>query len=208
MRIEKIGVDTLLKDPKNSRKHDKKNIRAIKGSLKKFGQQKPIVVDHNNIVIAGNGTLQAASELGWQVIEIVRSDLEGFDATAYAIADNRTSELASWDDTILNSTLAALQKEGLELSSIGFDEGDWRGPSDLPNMDEQTAQAEIQFSKFIGESNNYIVILFKNDIDWLQATDHFKLTSKANAFMDGSVQTIGIGRIIDGAEYLYSMTHV
>jgi hypothetical protein len=125
MKIEKILISNLVNDPNNARKHDKKNLMAIKGSLAKFGQQKPIVVDHSNIVIAGNGTLQAALELGWTEIDIVRSDLEGFNATAYAIADNRTSELAEWDNDILKATLEALNKADFDLPNIGFELDDW-----------------------------------------------------------------------------------
>lgn len=130
MIIERIEISKLINDPNNARKHDKKNIMAIKGSLTKFGQQKPIVVNAKNIVIAGNGTMQAALELGWDKIDIVRSELDGFDATAYALADNRTSELAAWDDDALNATLAALQSVDFDLPAIGFDAKDWENPKD------------------------------------------------------------------------------
>lgn len=62
-QYERVPVDQLKFDPKNSRKHDTKNIKAIKESLLKFGQQKPIVVMADGTVIAGNGTLQAFKEL-------------------------------------------------------------------------------------------------------------------------------------------------
>jgi hypothetical protein len=125
MKIEKIAISLLVNDPNNARKHDKKNIMSIKGSLAKFKQQKPLVVDHNNVVLAGNGTLQAALELGWTEIDIVRSDLEGFNATAYGLADNRSSELASWDKDILNATLESLNKADFDLPNIGFGLNDW-----------------------------------------------------------------------------------
>ena len=139
MKIEKIAISTLVNDPNNARKHDKKNLMAIKGSLIKFGQQKPIVVDHDNIVIAGNGTLQVASDLGWTEIDIVRSDLKGFNATAYALADNRTSELADWDNDILNATLEALKKIDFDLPAIGFDELPPFVP-DLPDEENKEPQ--------------------------------------------------------------------
>jgi ParB-like chromosome segregation protein Spo0J len=121
MKIEKIAISLLVNDPNNARKHDKKNIMSIKGSLAKFKQQKPLVVDHNNVVLAGNGTLQAALELGWTEIDIVRSDLEGFNATAYALADNKTSDLSEFDNDVLNATLEALKNVDFDLPSIGFD---------------------------------------------------------------------------------------
>jgi DNA modification methylase len=112
----------LTFDPANVRKHDEKNLAAIKASLNRFGQQKPIVVDASGVVRAGNGTLAAAKALGWKEIRIVRSSLAGSEATAYAIADNRTAELAEWDEDALSQTLAALQIEDENLAVVtGFD---------------------------------------------------------------------------------------
>jgi DNA modification methylase len=121
MKIEKIAIDKLLLDPANARKHGKKNLDSIKGSLAKFGQQKPIVVNADNVIVAGNGTMQAAKELGWKEINIVRTDLKGSDITAFGIADNRTSELAEWDDKVLQELLEGLKAEDFDLSAIGFD---------------------------------------------------------------------------------------
>ena len=122
-KIEHVDITTLLHDPANVRKHGPRNLDAIKASLKRFGQVKPIVVDGDNIVRAGNGTLMAARALGWSTIDIVRTPLKGAEATAYAIADNRTAELAEWDDESLAQQLAALQidDEALALAT-GFDE--------------------------------------------------------------------------------------
>ena len=122
MKVETVKIDSLTFDPANVRKHDEKNLAAIKASLNRFGQQKPIVVDASGVVRAGNGTLAAAKALGWKDIRIVRSSLAGSEATAYAIADNRSAELAEWDDDALTQTLAALQIEDEELAvATGFD---------------------------------------------------------------------------------------
>ena len=123
MRTKKMKVDELLNDPANVRKHDKRNIDAIKASLQRFGQQKPIVIDSKGIVVAGNGTLSAAKELGWKDISVVETKLEGVDATAYAVADNRTAELAVWDEDALAQTLASLQvDDSIDEIVTGFSE--------------------------------------------------------------------------------------
>jgi DNA modification methylase len=122
MKIERINVAELSLDPSNVRKHDRKNLDAIKASLRKFGQQKPIVVDAKGIVLAGNGTLTAAKELGWTEIEITRTNLEGVAATAFAIADNRSAELAEWDDDGLAKVLELLKVEDADLfAATGYD---------------------------------------------------------------------------------------
>ena len=86
MEVIRKPIGQLSYDPNNARKHDPKNVEAIKGSLRKFKQQKPIVITKDNIVIAGNGTLQAAKELEWTEIDCVVTDLESFNATAFALA--------------------------------------------------------------------------------------------------------------------------
>lgn len=137
MHVESVLISNLNEDPSNARKHDSKNLSAIKGSLAKFGQQKPIVVGKGNVVLAGNGTLAAAKELGWDKINIVRTDLEGSEAIAYAIADNRSGELASWNDDVLGQTLQGLREDGFDLAEIGFD------TSDLDKI-HQTIKPEVK----------------------------------------------------------------
>lgn len=118
--IESLPIADLHEDPANVRRHPERNLAGIKASLARFGQQKPIVVDGNNIVRAGNGTLAAARELGWDRIDCIRTGLKGSEATAYAIADNRTAELAEWDETGLAETLRSLQSEDFDLSTVGY----------------------------------------------------------------------------------------
>lgn len=120
MNVKAVKLDSLSQDPANVRKHSERNIEAIKASLRKFGQQKPIVIDSKGVIIAGNGTYEAAMSLGWPTILAVETDLQGVDATGFAIADNRTAELAEWDETALAETLRALQSEDFDVQAAGF----------------------------------------------------------------------------------------
>lgn len=134
VQIETVALSSLLPDPANARRHDEKNLAAIKGSLAKFGQRKPIVC-RNNVVIAGNGTLEAAKQLGWSEIQIVRADdMTNTDATAFALADNRSAELASWDFETLGATLHALREDDFDLTEIGFDTS-YLDNMNLPDVD-------------------------------------------------------------------------
>jgi len=137
MKYETVRVSDLSNDPANSRKHNERNIATIVASLRRFGQQKPIVVDSSGVVRAGNGTLEAARQLGWDTIEIQRTELTSSDAIAYAIADNRTSELAEWDDDILAAQLQGLltEDEGL-LDAAGFDEDELAKLLNEPDLDQ------------------------------------------------------------------------
>lgn len=123
LQLSRVPLGSLQLDPANARAHDERNLEAIQASLARFGQQKPIVVDSGGVIRAGNGTYAAAKALGWETIHVVVSDLEGLEATAYAIADNRTAELAEWDSTSLARLLAELKAEDA-LEGVGFDEAE------------------------------------------------------------------------------------
>lgn len=122
LKTFEINISDLVLDPANARKHNTKNLRAIKASLESFGQRSPIVVQKKNMVVrAGNGRVEAARELGWTRIAAILVDESDTSATAFAIADNRTSDLAEWDDEALQAQLSALKLEDEELfSASGF----------------------------------------------------------------------------------------
>jgi ParB-like chromosome segregation protein Spo0J len=142
MKLTTTKITELSLDPSNVRKHSRRNLDAIKASLRKFGQQKPIVVDAKGIVLAGNGTLTAAQELGWTEIQIVRTELEGVEAIMFAIADNRTAELAEWEEDKLNAVLKSLQDEGVDLVDVGYSpedvkiEAEKEAPQEFAEVDE------------------------------------------------------------------------
>lgn len=139
MQVERIEISKLTLDPSNARKHSERNIEAIVASLNRFGQQKPIVIDKSSVVRAGNGTLAAAKSLGWTHINCVQTELDGMDATAYAIADNRTAELAEWDVDVLAAELEGLQLEGM-LEVSGFTDADLKK---LLPEDEETKLSQL-----------------------------------------------------------------
>ena len=99
-------IDGLELDPQNPRKHDEPNLKAIRTCLHRFGQRKPIVVNRkNNQVEAGNGTLLAARALGWSHLAVVWVEDDEAAQTGFSIADNRTAELANWDNVLLAELL-------------------------------------------------------------------------------------------------------
>ena len=166
LKVERVLIEELTADPANVRKHNAKNLKAIEASLRRFGQQKPIVVDGDGIVRAGNGTLAAAQQLGWKQIDVVRTQLKGAEATAYAIADNRTAELAEWDEEALAQQLAAIQIEDEELvhpSGFDFEEVEKMTGSfnvetiDAPNLAAGDRQ-HIRQMTFVVHDEQHLVI--------------------------------------------------
>jgi len=118
MRTERVKIDSLKTDPANLRKHDERQIELVATSLSRYGQQKPIVIGSDGVVIAGHGVLEGARKIGWTHIQAVRSKLTGAERALYAIADNRLAELSSWDEHALATVLKEL--DAADLDSLGF----------------------------------------------------------------------------------------
>lgn len=123
LTTETVKIESLQPDPQNARSHDERNMKAIVKSLEQFGQRKPIVVTGDNIVLAGNGTLEAAKSLGWTEIAIARVPLDWTyeQARAYSLADNRTAELAAWIPDTLTEHLLELDASGWDVADLGFE---------------------------------------------------------------------------------------
>lgn len=153
LRAFALPITQLVPDPRNARKHDRRNIDAIKQSLQKFGQRMPIVVQRSGMVVrAGNGRLAAAKELGWShVAALVVEDADA-DAAAFAIADNRTAELAEWDWQNLVDTLAQLH---IELPDYSAEDMGW-STNELEGLQLSSAwdDAEAERTALIGDRSN------------------------------------------------------
>lgn len=120
LRIVEVNCNELFLDAYNARQHSEAQIKAIATSLKEFGQQRPLVVDKNNIVYAGNGTLQAALSLGWEKVDVVVLPFDDpIKCRAFAIADNRTSDLSTWDNAELVKSLEEISNHNL-LDTVGY----------------------------------------------------------------------------------------
>ena len=107
-------VNDIYPLPDNPRHGD---VGAISESLRRFGQQKPIVVNSEGVILAGNHTYHAAVALEWTEIWVVESELEGNEQTGFSLADNRLSDLATYDHEILLSQLSMLDT----LDGTGYD---------------------------------------------------------------------------------------
>lgn len=118
-----VPIDDVQPLPGNPRRGD---VSAVAKSLKRFGQRKPIVARRaDHVVVAGNHTLQAALVLGWAEIAVVWVDDDEATAKAYALADNRTSALGTFDDADLAAMVAEVHAVDPDLLlAASFDEDD------------------------------------------------------------------------------------
>jgi DNA modification methylase len=161
LKIETVALESLTPDPSNARKHDETNLKAIAGSLELFGQRKPIVVTEAGVVVAGNGTLEAAKSLGWAEIAVVRVPRE-WDADqvkAFALADNKTAELAAWNPEVLNLQLRELEASGFDVREFGFELVEIElepetGEDDIPDVPEEPEAKQGDLYKL---GNHYLL---------------------------------------------------
>lgn len=130
-----VPLKGLKPHPRNPRRGD---VAQLAESLTRFGQTKALVVQNSTgFVLAGNRTLAAAKSLGWDTIAAVRVDLDDAEALAYLIADNRTSDLGSYDDGKVMELLESLNN----LTGTGY------SPDDvddlLARLSAQTVRPEL-----------------------------------------------------------------
>ncbi|MHB8397319.1 MAG: ParB N-terminal domain-containing protein [Candidatus Limnocylindrales bacterium] len=129
--IRVVEATGLVPDARNARARDKRARRTLEASLEQFGAARSIVIDADDNVRAGNGTLEAFLATGGsevivvdatpgQLVAVRRSDWTPAQAKAYAIADNRTAELAEWDPVPLVETLKEVEAAGVSMGAIGF----------------------------------------------------------------------------------------
>ena len=120
---ENVELKKLIPYEGNARIHDEKQIRQIARSIKRFGFNNPILVDEQNVVIAGHGRLAAAQKLGLLQVPVIRlSHLNAKEKKAYILADNRLAEKSSWKHDQLAMELKELSVDAdFDLSLTGFE---------------------------------------------------------------------------------------
>ena len=124
-QIERVPLKRLVPDARNARLHNERNIEEIKKSLKELGQHRPFVVQRgSNRVIVGNGMLEAALSLGWKDGLVLWVDDDDVKAARRALADNRTAELATWDENMLQEILSELGDLNVDVPGFSTEEID------------------------------------------------------------------------------------
>lgn len=167
-------IDELQPDPANARKHPERNLAVVEASLRKFGQQKNIVAfgaAAPYTVIAGNATMQCAGRLGWTHLAVNLFASEA-DAREFALADNRSAEMAEWDLPALKTMAEELADlPDVDLSDIGFDSeeldrllakddestGSTSQPSPAASSDDDTSQTSNDQTSDLPDGYSVIV---------------------------------------------------
>lgn len=113
-----IPLALMTLDPRNHNQHSETSISRLAGSLRTYGQLKPIVVQRqaDDIVIrSGNGTYQAAQSLGWTHLAAVVAEVNDATATGWAITDNQSAKYSTIDQAVLAELLKEVEFTDPEL---------------------------------------------------------------------------------------------
>lgn len=115
----RVPIDELILHPRNARTHD---LPTIKQSLATHGQLRAITRQKSTgWVLMGNGTTEAARELGWTELDVITLDVDDDQATRILLVDNRASDRGGYDEAGIADLLASL---GDDLTGTGYDPGD------------------------------------------------------------------------------------
>ena len=122
LSVEYLPPASLKPYPNNARAHSKRQLTKLAASIAQFGFVVPVLIDGQNGLIAGHGRLQAATNLSLQVIPCIRIEhLSEAQKRAFILADNRLTELASWDSKLLASELQFLSDLEFDIELTGFE---------------------------------------------------------------------------------------
>lgn len=145
--VELVAVTELIPYARNARTHSDEQVAQIMASIREFGFTQPILRDETGLVIAGHGRLTAAQRLGLPEVPVVTA--RGWSEAkkrACVIADNKLALNAGWDYEMLSLELSDLQDMELDMSLLGFSEGElnnllnaeWEPPEteDLPGSED------------------------------------------------------------------------
>lgn len=199
MNILDLKLSDITPYENNPRNNDEA-VEPVAESIKEFGFKVPIIIDKDNVIVAGHTRYKAAKKLKLDTVPCIKAnDLTEEQIRAFRLADNKVSEFAKWDNQLLNIELDEID---LDMSLFGFEFVE----------EEEKEEVEVEFTETLNEEHNYIILYFDNDIDWLQAESLFniKTVKDYSTRKDGVIkkERKGIGRVLNGAETLNKLTEV
>ena len=119
MEIVKVSIDKLIPYENNPRVNDEA-VKYVANSIKEFGFKVPIIVDKNNVIVAGHTRYKACKELGIKNVPvIIADDLNEEQIKAFRLADNKVSEKAEWNFELLDEELDSILD--IDMSMFDFE---------------------------------------------------------------------------------------
>lgn len=135
--IKKIG--DIIPYENNPRKNDDA-VEYVANSIKEFGFQNPVIIDKNNVIVAGHTRVKAAERLGIEEIPcIMADDLTDEQIKAFRLADNKVGEIAEWDFEMLDLELLDID---MDMTDFGFEIEEEPEAIELEESDTETKKTK------------------------------------------------------------------
>lgn len=116
MNLVEMNVADLVPYKNNPRKIDSKAVGAVAESIRQCGYITPILIDENNVILAGHTRFNALKELGYETVPVIKADgLTDEQKRKYRILDNKTNEVSTWDYQKLMEELDGLYFGGFQF---------------------------------------------------------------------------------------------
>ena len=142
MEIKMIKLDDLRPYENNPRFNDDA-VQFVANSIKEFGFKVPLVVDKNNVIVAGHTRYKASIELGLDEVPcIVADDLTEEQVKAFRLADNKVSEKSQWDYELLDEELRDILD--VDMKEFGFTDSDLNMDFDRNEEIEEMIDEKIE----------------------------------------------------------------
>ena len=192
MKIEEIEISKLKPATYNPRQISTKQYNDLKKSIERFGLVDPIIVNKDNTVIGGHQRLKIIKSLGEKTIGCIVLDLNKEKEKELNIRLNKNTGDFDMDILANEFDIDNLVDWGFKHIDLGVN----IDKIDIPD----NIETEYPFAKELDITNNYIVLKFDNDIDWIQAKTVFELETETERRSNGKPWSQGIGRVLNGAE--------
>lgn len=125
-KVERRAVARIKLNPKNARKHSAEQVGQIGEAIKRFGFTRPLLIDGDDMIIAGEGRFLGAKAVGWKDVPVVvcPPSWSDEDKRLYALADNKIGLNSEWDQAALSFEIGDLGDMGMDLSIAGFSDAE------------------------------------------------------------------------------------
>lgn len=148
LKVEYRNIEEVFPYEKNPRNNDEA-VSAVMESIKEFGFKIPIVITSDNVVVAGHTRIKAAKELGIEEVPcIIADDLNEEQIRAFRLADNKSAEIATWDEELLQQELSEIMD--IDMSLFGFEDGETDFADEIED-DKYTMKTNIPQYEITGD---------------------------------------------------------
>lgn len=200
-RIERVSISRLLPHPKNSRLHE---VQAIEESVKENGFYGVIVAQASTgYILAGHGRLAALKRSGETEVDVCWLDVDDDRALKILLADNRTNDLAAYNEDALKATLQGILDDGGSLYGTGFDESFLEEVAEAAKDSETLLDQAIQ----LRPAREYVVVMCEtaDEFEDLKVALDLKMVRRGGYKPGSAFDAAGVERVIEAGRVLRSI---